>query len=160
MGLKRVLLEGARSLHPMDDVNFWNRFAEMDVSFLSAWRLDLNLLIWVIPLVQCPLTLATFHLWSWWRLLACVNPDGFSGMGHVCLNFIPHVSMLCPNTIPQNNKALTHPCLQISSEACPVNGWGGDEPYINPELFHKYCTNMVQTQDWYSQPVSYTPNIH
>ena len=80
--------------------------------------------------------------------MACVNPDGFSGMGHVCLNFIPHVSILCPNLIPQKNKALTHPCLQKSSEACPVNKWGGDEPNINPELFHKYCTeNTVPTQD-------------
>ena len=76
------------------------------------------------PLYDAPITLATFHLWSWGRPLARVSPDGFSGMGHVCLNFIPHASMLFLNSISQINKTLTHPCLQISSEACPANGWG------------------------------------
>ena len=88
--------------------------------------------------------------------MACVNPDGFSGMGHVCLNFIPHVSMLCPNSIPPKNKALTHPCLQKSSEACPVNGWGGDEPYINPELFHKYCKYGTNTRLIFPTRILYT----
>ena len=55
MGLKCVLLEGARSLHPMDDVNFWNRFAGMDVNFLSALKIGLKLVQYgLFPLYNAP----------------------------------------------------------------------------------------------------------
>ena len=54
----------------------------------------------------------------------------------MCVLILFPMSQVMSQFTLQKNNALTHLCLHKSSVACPVNGLGGDEPYINPELFH------------------------